>query len=389
MTTASATKPRVLFACGGTNVYGFERVILTYIRGLHQLGFPLYCTVNGWNDGNFPRDIEAIGVPYESIKLGWFYLSKPWWTMDTMQHYPQALLAFRRVLRSFAPDLVIHSGYRSLASLAWLIGNRNVVAVQDYWSKPWEHRLVRRLDRRVRAYIACSDDIVRHLKGIGLPQEKIVRIYNPMTFGEAPRAINGRPGPVVFGIAGQIIERKGHHVAVEAMARVQKRLPDSDFRLKIYGSGDEAYIARVKAQAQSLGVSNQIDWCGYQSSCEDYYPEMDCALVMSTSPDPCPMAAIEPGAFGLPAITTTCGGLAELVIDGDTGYLIPAADADALADRMTTMILNASERRRMGERAFQANKRRFDSSVIMGQLAATLTNVANEGGTSVSNPQRR
>jgi glycosyltransferase involved in cell wall biosynthesis len=230
----------------------------------------------------------------------------------------------------------------------------------------------------VRAYIACSDDIARHLRSIGLPGEKIVRIYNPMRFPERPNEATQRDGSVVFGITGQIIERKGHHIVIEAMSNLQKRIPDASFRLKIFGNGNDAYISRLKAQALSLGVAERIEWCGYRDNSDELYSELDCALVMTTNPDPCPLAAIEPGAYSLPAITSTAGGLAELVLDGKTGYQVPSNDVELLGDRMARMISDGANRRRMGVQAFWENKRRFDESKVIEQLATVLTNTATD-----------
>jgi glycosyltransferase involved in cell wall biosynthesis len=97
---------------------------------------------------------------------------------------------------------------------------------------------------------------------------------------------------------------------------------------------------------------------------------------MTITKDPCPLAAIEPGAYSLPAITSTEGGLAELVIDGETGYLVPANDVATLADRMMNLIVDKVGRRQMGERAFCQNKRRFDEAIVREQLADLITNAS-------------
>jgi glycosyltransferase involved in cell wall biosynthesis len=199
-----------------------------------------------------------------------------------------------------------------------------------------------------------------------------------MRYTERPNEADHKDGPVVFGIAGQIIERKGHHLAFDAMAKVRKRLPGSSFRLKVYGDGDESYIAKLKAQSISLGVDDLVEWCGYCDNSDDYYQGIDCALVMTTTPDPCPLAAIEPGAYAIPAITSTSGGLAELVLDGKTGFLVPPNDVDALADSMVTMISDDENRRHMGVCAFWENKRRFDEPIVVDQVAAILTKVARD-----------
>ena len=343
-------------------------MILRYIEGLAARKSPIYCTASGWTDGVFPAELSRIGVPHELIKLGWIYRSQWRWTLDSLRHLPQARARFSEVNKEFTPDLVIHSGYRSVAMSAGIFGAKNVVAVQDYWTSKWETALVRRLDRNILAYLACSQDIRNHLISIGLPPEKIFLIYNPMTFPEQPQARAVVVRPFTFGITGQVIERKGHHIVFQAIAEIHKQHPTLAFQLKIFGHGSATYEAKLRELAKQLGIEADVQWCGYRDHPDKFYPEFDCALVPTITPDPCPLAAIEPGAYALPAITSMAGGLAELVLDGQTGFLVPTGDAHALAARMAQLIQNPELAKTLGDQAFTANRQRFAEPIVINQL---------------------
>ena len=357
-----------MFLCGGTVTFGFERVILRYIEGLAARNSPIYCTASGWTDGVFASELRRIGVAHELIKLGWIYISQWRWTLDSLRHLPQARAQFVQVNKKFAPDLVIHSGYRSIAMSAGIFGSKHIVAVQDYWTSKWETALIRRLDRNILAYLACSEDIRNHLISIGLPPEKIYRIYNPMTFPDQPPPRAAVVRPFTFGITGQVIERKGHHIIFQAIAEIHKKHPALALQLKIFGQGNDAYVAKLHELAKQLNIDSDVQWCGYRDHLDKFYPEFDCALVPTITPDPCPLAAIEPGAYALPAITSMAGGLAELVIDGQTGFLVPTGDAHALAARMVELVQNPELAKTLGNQAFTANRQRFAEPVVIDQL---------------------
>jgi glycosyltransferase involved in cell wall biosynthesis len=76
-------------------------------------------------------------------------------------------------------------------------------------------------------------------------------------------------------------------------------------------------------------------------------------------------------AAGLPVIATHVGGIPELIEDGVEGYLIAPGDVEALADRITRLIRDPSERRRMGERG-QSKARKFDEKLVLARLGAQL-----------------
>jgi glycosyltransferase involved in cell wall biosynthesis len=365
---------RLLFVGGGSYVYGLEKVIIRLVQGLAERGYDLFCTVSGWNDGDYTRALAHIGVPYQEILLGWYYLRKPSWSLNSMRHAPAALAEYRRLLRTFRPDLVFHSSYRSLALLGCMIGRNNVMVIQDYWHKHWENRLVHLFDKRVRSYISPCDDIRSRLIAKGFSAWKIERVYNPAAFEEVIRRVIRVPPREVpaMGIVGQVIERKGHHVVVEALALIHKRFPTLKFQLKIFGNGSEEYAKRVRALADARGVTSFIEWCGYRTNMDDIFPEVDFTLVPTVDPDPLPLAAIEPAVYGKPVIASTTGGLPEIVRDHLTGFLVPPGDAESLAARIATLIKNPNLVRTLGEQAYTDYKARFDGPVFLNQYCRII-----------------
>ena len=72
------------------------------------------------------------------------------------------------------------------------------------------------------------------------------------------------------------------------------------------------------------------------------------------------MSILEAMAAGLPVVASDVGGVSEAVVDGETGLLVPAGDADALAAAVGRLLADADERRRLGERGHAVARERFD-----------------------------
>jgi glycosyltransferase involved in cell wall biosynthesis len=73
-----------------------------------------------------------------------------------------------------------------------------------------------------------------------------------------------------------------------------------------------------------------------------------------------PVSVLEAMAAGLPVVSSRVGGLGELVIDGETGILVPPGDASALASALSRLIADPAERRRLGTAARARAEERFD-----------------------------
>ena len=94
---------RLMFFCGGTSVFGMEKVALTLMKGLQERGHDVFCVASGWTDGDFPNRLTRLGIPYDQVYLG--KLTKSLnpkhikWMADTLVHWPGAWLKARRSLR--------------------------------------------------------------------------------------------------------------------------------------------------------------------------------------------------------------------------------------------------------------------------------------------------
>jgi glycosyltransferase involved in cell wall biosynthesis len=162
-----------------------------------------------------------------------------------------------------------------------------------------------------------------------------------------------RSGIRVVAQVGRLVPFKGHHVFLDAAARVARAVPDVYFLLCGYPGPDRGYVAELHARAQALGVADRVRITGYPGPIGDVWNAVDLHVHASLF-DSSPLAIHESMALGLPAVVTAAGGIPELVSDGVTGLVVPPGDAAALTRGMLRLLGDP----RLGQRLGAAAQRR-------------------------------
>jgi UDP-glucose:(heptosyl)LPS alpha-1,3-glucosyltransferase len=199
----------------------------------------------------------------------------------------------------------------------------------------------------LRAVICNShmvkDDIARRF---GVSDEKLQVIYNgvdldafhPRLREEHGRALRekvgvGETAPVILFV-GSGYERKGLPTLLHALSLMQRK----DARLWVVGR--DKHETLMRKLAQTLGVDDRVLFLGAQADVKPFYGAAD-VFALPTRYDPFPNAALEALACGLPIVTTTTCGAAELVTPAN-GRVISAGDAAALAASLDALCAKAS-----------------------------------------------
>ena len=224
------------------------------------------------------------------------------------------------------------------------------------------HRYVCRTERRMFAQpslsaVICNSQMVKDeiAARFGVAEQKLHVIYNAVDGAvyspalrehrAAVRAAHGIAGDaVVFLLVGSGYERKGVSTAVEALAQA----PDAHLVVV----GREKDVASYQRAAQAANVAARVTFAGPQADAKPWFGAAD-AFVLPTRYDPLPNAALEAMSCGLPVVTSTKSGAAEIVTQYDAGFVGDSRDAAALAAHMRTL-MDAAVRERQGGNARRA-----------------------------------
>ena len=140
-------------------------------------------------------------------------------------------------------------------------------------------------------------------------------------------------------VIGRLSPEKGHRVLLEAAKRLDR--DDLDFRMVLVGDGE--LRAEIEDQIAGAGLRDRIEIAGWQDSTGVQRAlEKTRALVLASFGEGLPVVIMEAMAMGRPIVSTDVGGIRELVIEDETGWLVPAGDPERLAEAME-LALQASD----------------------------------------------
>lgn len=170
-------------------------------------------------------------------------------------------------------------------------------------------------------------------------------------------------GARAAAIVGALRGRKRHADALSAWPRVLERAPDA--HLLIVGDGPER--SRLEGQARELDIAERVVFAGTRTDVAQIVSACT-ILLLPSEHEALPTTLIEAAACATPAIACDVDGVPEVVIDGDTGLLVPVHSPTPLAEATIRLLDDEPLRQRMGARARQMAGERFDARLWAQRL---------------------
>lgn len=159
---------------------------------------------------------------------------------------------------------------------------------------------------------------------------------------------------LTVGTVAHLSAEKGHHVLLEAVARIVSRFPKVVFILV----GKGKLMPQLQEQMRKLDIEGHVIFTGFRDDSEALMKEFDIFCLPSLS-EGFSSAILVAMASSLPVIATQVGGIPELVIDGETGLLVPPDDVPKLAEALGQVLNSESLRRCLGQAGRQRVERNF------------------------------
>jgi glycosyltransferase involved in cell wall biosynthesis len=219
--------------------------------------------------------------------------------------------------------------------------------------------------------VAVSEALGKRLPGIA--QRKMRVIPNAVapaelndTNGRDVRRDLGIPGEaLVVGVVGRLSPEKGQIFFLRALVQTRRSVPNAVGIL--VGAGQDR--AMLEAEAAQLGLAAAVFFTGHVSGVGDYYRAMDLVVLPSLS-EGMPNVALEAMMFGKPVVASRVGGVPEVVVEGETGFMVKAGDEDALALALIRMLASPSRMQAMGEGGRRRVLENFSPKVRVERLLA-------------------
>jgi len=300
---------------------------------------------------------------------------------------PIALFGVHRIVKNVRPDIVhAHNLYFQLTMVAPFIRSLTHVplvttlhlpkmtynrflldSLIDIYQDVVGDLIIRSSDR----LIAVSQFVMNHaIADLNVPPSKIALIPNGVDTVSYSLGDQKPSNPVVTYI-GRLIGNKGPQYLVEAGLDILKNHPDTD----IYIIGDGPLKERLVQRVASLKLEDRIHILG---SIPDILPilRMTTVFVRPSLTEGMSLAVLEAMTYGLPVVASNVGGNAEVVENGVNGYLVPPADAKALAEVVGSLLDNRELASAMGENARKTVQKLYDWERIAEQTLELYTSLA-------------
>jgi len=351
---------------------GAERFIARALDALSREGAELTIITRHW---------DPAGTAKSIVTLDPFHLGRTWRDWSFARAVCRHLRDTRYDLVQSHERLDCCDIYRAGDGVhrEWLMQRGRVVGPlrrATLWASPHHRYLLAREKRvfcsaRVRAVVCISrmvrDEIVRHY---GTPESKLPVVYLGVDLDQyhpserhrlraAQRSALGlRDDDFALVHVGSGFERKGVATLLRAAAR-------SSVPCHAIIVGGDKHESRYREMAHALGIGRRVHFMGVQPDARPYYSAGD-VFVMPSLYEPFGNANMEALAMGLPLVTSTKSGVAELLRPGVTGYVHDALDVDgiaasirALSDRDRRLGMGSAARRLAEEFSLEATTRQL------------------------------
>ncbi len=192
---------------------------------------------------------------------------------------------------------------------------------------------------------------------------------------------------ILIGVVGRIKwVRKGQEILVEAFAQLKDHYPNT--RLLIIGSaakGNEEHLRQLVEFTKTTGTASRVTFTGDMEAGAPLYAAMDITVVPSVTPEPFGCVVMESMAAGTVVVGSNSGGIAEQIVNGESGMLFPPGDADQLAQCLDQLLANEHLRIRLargGQERFRSHfglDRTFEATLkVFQQASAPLETPSRE-----------
>jgi len=170
---------------------------------------------------------------------------------------------------------------------------------------------------------------------------------------------------LTVGVVGRIAPEKGHLILLQAAALLGDRYP---LRYVIVGDGPSE--AAVRDAVRTLGLEDRVVFAGFRDDVNNVIAALDILTLPSTWNEPCAAVVQQAMALCKPVVGTRAGGTPEMIMEGETGVLVPPSDAPALADAIARLAGDAFLRKRLGAAGRERVESRFSLSLMTDRIEA-------------------
>jgi glycosyltransferase involved in cell wall biosynthesis len=260
-----------------------------------------------------------------------------------------------------------------LSGLSWSCSAH----AKDIWTTPdWEK--AEKLGE-MDWLVTCTEIGRAHLAALAPDEDRVELVYHGLDFdrfsgSERPETLkdgSNANDPLTILSVGRAVPKKGYDVLLRALSRLPKEL---HWRFEHIGGG--MVLGALQEQAKKLGIYDKIAWHGAQTQTAVLFAYRDADIFVLASRivedgdrDGLPNVLLEAQSQALPCVSTRVSAIPELILDGETGLLVPQEDEALLAGALEALITDPALRYRLGQAGFNRVRDVFSHEVGAERIA--------------------
>ena len=375
----SRSKPRILHVITSLAVGGAQQHLLTLLNGLRDR---YQMDVVYFKDSDLAPQVASVAERLHQFQLG---------------RFPSPLELGRFVNHVRAGQYaVVHTHLLKAdawGTLAGRMGGAPVIVsskhnCEEALQNPAYGHIHGALTRFTTVVIAVSSSVAEYIATTGRVEgPKIVVVHygieeddqlpdNPAYRIRANLGLD--PHAPLALCAARLDPQKDHQTLLRAWKLVVERAPSA--RLLLVGDtqlGGNAYVDGLKRLAAVLGIADAIVFAGVRDDVSDLMAACD-VFVLSSRWEGLGLVFLEAMRAGRPVVATRVGGIPEVVIDNETGYLVDVGDSAALASRLIELFEDRETAKTMGKRGRERFEHRFAADQMLGKISALYAKLIGE-----------
>jgi glycosyltransferase involved in cell wall biosynthesis len=240
----------------------------------------------------------------------------------------------------------------------------------------------RRILRHYAAVVAVSEEVRQRLLKAGVRKDKVHLVRNGIDlrpFDSAPPSLRSgtiSDHPPLVGLIGRLSVEKGIDIFLHAAARVIAEIPSTKF--VVIGEGPDR--DKLESLIDALNIRENVTMLGRRDDMPSVYASLD-MMVSASRQEGLPIAILEGMASRLPLVATAVGGVPTVVLDGQTGRLVPPENPESLASVIVTLLRNPAQRKSFGAAARRLIEEEFSANRMTADYLRVYAEAASKGKT--------
>lgn len=370
---------KVLFVHPNNKLTGQEFSLIERMRALRK--FEVQCELMLPEEGDFSRLVGENDFPIYFCEMNRLKKLNP-------VPYLKTLKQIHKVVAQHKPHLIHCSGiYPNHFCLPVARFNNLPVVGQVTTDVYNEYDISSNFVKRMDLIITCSLAAKQHLeKMVEIDKDKIICVYDGISENnrdyskaEIEKLREEFKVPEDFKTVGQlseIIPRKGCEYFIDMAARVKPAYPKARFFIVGKNHGDD-YEKKLREQIKILRLENDVILTGFR---KDYYAflQMFDVSVLASLAEGLGRVIVETQYMAKPIVATAVSGNVEAIEDGKNGFLVPAQDPDALAQKIIGLLNDPEKCKTLGACGFISAKNTFSLSKHASTLKELYIKILKE-----------